>query len=173
MVVRLTRQTLWLPGRLRAVLVGLAVCGGAAGCRTGQDEVVVPVTPVHAMRQEPALTAEDEAGAKNVTADELYTVYSQDLIIGANPHQRFLNQVLRVRGVFNGVNRSLAPKVYLELRTHDREGFTYAALSPEAAPLLASLEPGVSVQLVCRGDGVIAGSPLLRNCRSAVPVAGR
>ena len=135
------------------------------GCAAISREIVIPVVPRAAALRGPAPSVADAAGAKAVSADEIYTVYSLNLNTGANPDQRFLNRWLVVTGVLNGISRSLPPHVYLELRTHDPEGFVYAELTPEAGRLPATLQPGMSVRLLCRGDGMMIGSPVLRECR--------
>jgi hypothetical protein len=137
---------------------------GSAGCKATPTEKVIAVAPPP-QRVDPEPTATERAVAPQTTADEIYTVYSQNLIEGANADQRYLNRLLWVAGVVNGVNRSLPGRPYLELRTHDDGAFTYAAMSVEAAPLLSALVLGTRVDLLCRGDGALGGDPFLRDCR--------
>lgn len=153
-------------GIAMGIAVGV-VAVGLTGCANAPRAIVVSVAPRRVDAEGPAPSATDIAIAKKVSADELYTVYSQNLMLGANPDQRFLHRWLLVSGVFQDVSRSLVPQVYLELRTHDPEGFVYAALSSQASSLLTTLRPGMSVHLLCRGDGMMIGSPVVRECRPA------
>jgi hypothetical protein len=125
------------------------------------------VSPRRVHTEERPPSTADVADAKTVSADEIYTRYSQDLHDNGNPDQRYINRWLVVTGAFNNVNRSLPPHVYLELRTHDPEGFVYAELSSGAGSLIPTLQPGMMVRLLCRGNGMTIGSPLLRACRPA------
>jgi hypothetical protein len=136
-----------------------------AGCKTTRTETVIAVYPRPQHPIEPVPTSAQVAAAPHVAADEIYTVYSQNLIIGANADQRFRDRLMWVAGVYNGVNRGLPGQSYLELRTHDDAAFAYAALNPEAEPAFSALTLGTSVELLCRGDGAVGGSPLLRDCR--------
>ncbi len=135
------------------------------GCRAAPHETSVTVPALPAQAGEP-ISAAAVAKAEHITTDMLYRVYSLNLNSGANRDQRFLNRPIVVTGVFNGINRGLPGRVYLELRTHDDAAFTYAALGPGGAPLLRTLVPGETVTLVCLGDGMAIGSPRLRDCRS-------
>jgi hypothetical protein len=150
----------------RCLLQGMVavVALAASGCKAPSRETVLAV----ALRPQPPAgalpTAAERAAAPHITADEIYTVYSQNLIQGANPNQRFRNRLLWVGGVFDGVNRGLPGRPYLELRTHDESAFTYATVRPEAESLLSTLRPGMRVELLCIGNGAVGGSPLLRDC---------
>jgi len=104
--------------------------------------------------------------AKPVTAEELYRVYSQNLDEGVWPDQKYRYRLLHVSGVFNGINQRLPGKVYLELRTRDDSAFVYALLAPDDPLAVATLTPGTSLKLLCHGAGMVAGSPLLKDCRS-------
>jgi len=137
-----------------------------AGCAAKQRETVITV-PVRVTHSERPPTAAQEKSAQLATADEMYTVYSQNLIQGANPNQRFLFQLLHVSGVFVGVSQTAPGHTYLELQTHDPGAFAYAELALDAEGTLSSFVAGRPVELYCRGNGSIAGSPLLRDCRKA------
>lgn len=154
--------------RLRQLLPALLcpIIVVVSGCRPASRQTIVAVPVMVSQSLEPVPSADAVAKAEHITADGLYTVYSQDLNNGANRDQRFLNRLIVVTGVFNGVNRSLRGRVYLELCTHADGAFTYAELSPDAAPLLSTLTPGDTMKLLCRGGGMAIGSPLLRDCRS-------
>ncbi len=139
--------------------------GALFGCNDSPRERVVSIPARSASLQEPTPSALDTAVAKHVTADELYTIYSQDLTIGATPDQRFDTQLLIVTGIVNGVNRRLEPAVYLELRTHDKDSFVYAEFNPDLSYVPQTLLPGAEVHLLCRGDSMIGGNPIVRACR--------
>lgn len=125
----------------------------------------MPVPTPQPPRSAPAPTEKQIAAAERISADTLYTLYSQNLDIGAWPDQRFFGRWMVVSGTLEGFNRDQPNTVYLELGTHDKDAFTYAQPSPEGASLLAALQPGEPVQLLCFGDSSIGGSPILRECR--------
>lgn len=137
----------------------------ALGCAKTASETVVPLMARREVAASPPFSAREVAAAQRVTADALYIIYSQNLFLGATPDQRFYDRPLLVSGVYNGVREGVTQRTYLELRTHDDEAFTYAELAPRASSLLATLAPGKRVSLLCRGNGVAAGSPLLRDCQ--------
>jgi hypothetical protein len=151
----------------RATLLLLLMAGatlGCLGCRTNSMEKVMTVSP-RREKVDPVPTELERLTAKRVSADEIYTVYNRKLIIGALPNQKYRDYLMWVSGVFNGVNRNLPGRPYLELRTHDDASFVYAALSADDAPLMNTLVPGTSVALLCWGDDVVVGNPFLRDCR--------
>ncbi|HEY0263405.1 MAG TPA: hypothetical protein VGC07_02675 [Granulicella sp.] len=112
-----------------------------------------------------APTAAQITKAPSVNLDVLYRVYSLHLVDGANADQRFQNRLLKIAGVVDGVNRSLPGRVYVELRTRRPEAFVYAAMAHEDEAALDAMKPGQAVMLVCVGDGMQGGSPMLRSCR--------
>ena len=112
---------------------------------------------------EPIPYAVQLARAEHVTADKLYRIYSQDLMEGATPDQRFKNWLVHVTGVSNGINRRLPGKTYLELRTSDDSAFVYVLLAPDDPLTAAALTPGTPLKLLCTGAGMMMGSPLLKN----------
>jgi hypothetical protein len=151
--------------RHRGALVLLLMTAlASAGCATQASEKVMGVAP-RPQRVDPVPTTMERDFAPQVTADEMYVVYNRSLIIGANANQKYLNRLLRVNGVFEGVNRNLPGRTYLELKTHDEHSFVYAALSKDAKPLLSKLVPGEAVELLCWGDSGETGNPFLRDCR--------
>jgi hypothetical protein len=153
---------------LRAGVGGLALLalslGGCAATPAVKVMTVAAPIPGAAM---PAPAALERATAQHVAADKLYTVYSQNLNEGALPDQRFRGRLLNVSGLFAGTRTGFAGQEYLELGTHDADAFVYATLSPEAEGLLHTLAPGTPLQLLCIGKGMIAGSPILGECRVA------
>lgn len=150
--------------RRAIVLLMTGAALGGVGCRTNSMEKVMTVVP-RAEPTDPVPTELERMVAPHVTADEIYTVYNRELIIGSNANQKYRDRLLRVSGVFEGVNRNLPGRAYMELRTHDAGSFVYAALNAEAAPLLNTLVPGTSVELLCWGDDFVGGNPFLRDCR--------
>jgi hypothetical protein len=134
------------------------------GCAAGPEERVVAVPRTLASPAAWPLTRLDEAMALPVTADVLYTVYSRNLILGATPDQHFLDRTLMVTGIFNGTNRRTPGRTLLELRTHDDGAFVYAELGAQPPP--RTLVPGERVRLLCRCNGMVAGSPMLSQCRA-------
>jgi hypothetical protein len=154
-------RTRWSFGwRTSGCGLGVALALGALGCHsTIKKDHVTFVAP---RSLEPYAVQLQQA--QTVSADTLYTVYSQHLIQGATPDQRFWNRLMHVSGDFNGINRSLPGKVYLELRTHDDGGFVYAEMAA-ADPLTTSLPVvGTKLHLLCRCTGALAGSPILTEC---------
>lgn len=150
---------------LRLSVVAVA---GLVGCAAKQDDTVKVIAVPQAGSMGPLRLEEREEvrPPQRVTADQLYTIYSQNLIEGANPDQRFRARRLHVTGVFEGINRSLPPTRYVELQTHDKDAFVYAEMSPDGAGFAATLMPGTPVQMLCRGEGMVGGSPLLGECRA-------
>ena len=144
---------------MRSVL-GTVLVLALAACKSTIEEAPVQHGP-HPLELVPY--AEQLKDAKPVTANELYRVYSQGLIEGALPDQRFRFRLLHVTGIVNGTNRRLPGRVFLELRTPAESAFVYALLAQDDP--LATLTPGTPVKLLCHGAGAMAGSPLLKDCR--------
>ncbi len=158
------RRSCGLAGVLPVVVLLLSGCAHT----TPPDAAKIMTVPAGpASPVDPAPDSYALAHAEVVTADKLYTVYSQNLIEGANPDQRYRERLLLLSGSFAGINRGLPGRTYVELATHDPDAFVYAELTPEAQPLLATLTPGQSLRLTCVGAGMMAGSPRVRSCRPA------
>ena len=152
------------PGRALGLFIVPLIA--LSGCRQAARETIVAVPQPGTRAVEPPASAAEIMNAQHVSADTLYTVYSQNLDVGrGNRDQRFLNRLLMVTGVFEGVSRALPGRTYLELRTPDAGAFVYATVASEAAPLLSSVQVGEALRLLCWGDGMTIGSPLLRDCR--------
>jgi hypothetical protein len=149
--------------RFLPIVAGFAF--GLAGCATKPTETVINVLITTPRVVSPPPSVQQQAKAQHVTSDQLYTIYSQHLIQGALPDQRFRGRLLHVTGIFEGVDRHRPGWTFLELATHDPGAFTYAILSPDAEDLLATLQPGTEVKLLCRGAGGVAGSPFVGECR--------
>ncbi|NYF78754.1 hypothetical protein [Granulicella arctica] len=148
--------------RFRWYGLGAVFVLGVIGC----DSTIKTQKPVFIAPQNFVPYAVQLKQAQIVSADMLYTVYSQHLIVGALPDQRFLGKLLHVTGVFNGVNRNLSGKTYLELRTHSDSAFAYAEMAAGDPLVVALPAAGTKLRLLCRGAGAVAGSPMLTECRS-------
>ena len=149
-------------GLKRGSVITAMLCGLLSGCARQPGQTVVPGPDWWATAAKLPLKGK---AVQPVTADAVYTIYSRNLFLGATPDQRFLDRLLLVSGVFNGFNSRHPERTFLELRTHDDGAFTYAVLDARAQPLMATLVPGQTIKLLCRGAGAVGGSPMLLGCQ--------
>jgi len=146
----------------RLAILGTLLVLGMTACKSTVPKREPPLRGPHPLELVPYATQLKEA--KPVTAEELYRVYSQNLDEGAWPDQKYRYRLLHVTGVFNGINQRLPGKVFLELRTRADSAFVYALMAPDDPLDMETLTPGMPLKLLCHGAGMMAGSPLLKDC---------
>jgi hypothetical protein len=115
--------------------------------------------------------ATPEAPALKVTAGKLFADYQANEIAADSVYK---GRLLMVTGSVSSINKDFAGSPFIMLATPNEFMGVHANLKEIEAPAAATLSPGNVVIVVCKGDGMILGSPMLSDCvfqrRAATPV---
>lgn len=103
----------------------------------------------------------DQQPPLHVTALELYAAYHRNEV---SADQYYKGQILEVDGQVEEIGKNFAGDVYLALGTTNEFETVDAYIQSSSVSYAATLSPGTVVTVLCRGDGMIVGSPVLRDC---------
>ncbi len=99
-----------------------------------------------------------------LAATQLYAAYHANEVAADD---RFKHRPLMVNGVVSSINKSFDGSVWIGLQDGDPIGVVQATVLASQEQQAASLSKGNEVTLLCVGDGMILGSPMLGRCRFA------
>lgn len=138
-------------GYLVLALVGLTILGAIVG---GKKEGTTASTapPVHTTPPEPPL---------HVSASQLFRDY-QDNEVSAD--QKYKGKRLAVTGTVQSIDKDMFDNIVVRLRTPNEFMGAMASLDEKHETLAASLRKGEKVAWICKGGGLVVGSPVLRDC---------
>jgi len=124
---------------------------------------------------------EDEAlsfsnGADTILKRELVSVSAVNAEIDYNKNQvaadqKYYGKMLYVTGQIASINSGLGNNPYIIFHGINTFMPPQAHFSKNAAAKIASLMKGQTINLVCVGDGSIAGTPMFKNCQFALSYA--
>jgi putative nucleic acid binding protein len=141
---------LTLPVKIFLGFVGLVVVGQALAHLGGSSSV--STTPSGREQLPPAIA---------VSADQLVADYHGNEVAADS---RYKGRVLGLTGVVDGINKDFLDKTYLTLRTANMFMTVHAQLKSSEVSRAGTLSKGDRVQLVCKGKGMIIGSPVVDEC---------
>ena len=95
-----------------------------------------------------------------VSSDQLYRAYDANEI-GAD--QQYRDQILRVTGAVQSINKNILDDPYVVLWTPNEFMGTHCQFTGDGAGL-ARVSKGDHISVRCRGAGKVVGSPILRDC---------
>jgi hypothetical protein len=104
--------------------------------------------------------ASDDGPTISVDADKLAFDYKNNEVTADTTYK---GKPLIVAGVIDSINKDFQNEIWVGLKTDNQfmpihaKGLTVAQAS--------GLKKGEVVALICHGDGMIVGSPMLRDCR--------
>ena len=112
---------------------------------------------------ETAKTTETEKPI-TVTADELLKGYKENELAG---DQKFKDKNIIVTGKIEAIESGIADMPFILLKAGGNMEFNkpQAHFSKDDTATLAKLKKGQAIKLQCIGDGEIAGSPMLKDCK--------
>lgn len=140
-----------LIGFVVLVGIGFAVFSFGKGCSGSEEKTA----------SSPAPTSSGAAIAVNVTAYKLAQDYEANELAADN---KYKGKALSIVGSLVSINRDFLDKPYLMLRAPNEFMGVHADLRESQATLAAGLSRGQRVSLVCEGNGMIVGSPMLKDC---------
>jgi len=96
-----------------------------------------------------------------LTASQLFAAYHENEIAADN---QFKGKSLAVTGSLDSINKDIFNNGYLVL--HDGNEFegVHATLTDDSMKSAGRLSPGQEITLICTGQGMIVGSPVLKEC---------
>jgi tRNA_anti-like len=97
-----------------------------------------------------------------VSAGKLFAAYQANEVHADNLYKGYW---LEVDGTVDGIKKDFADATYLTLETGSQFMPVRAELASSAIGRAASLSSGQQVRLLCKGKGMIVGSPILDDCR--------
>lgn len=107
----------------------------------------------------PEMKAEEQSISAN--AEKLAADYKNNEVAA---DERYKGKKLIVAGVVQSINKDYKGEVWIGLKTNNQFMPIHAVgLSARQAGMLAK---GEVIAIVCTGDGMILGSPFLKDCRS-------
>ncbi len=99
--------------------------------------------------------------AETITAAELDKVYQENEV---NADSRFKGKLLLVSGTVGDISKDFTDDMILTLKGENLIGVrAYVSDADKAA--VANVKKGQSVSVICKGDGMMVGSPVLKGCR--------
>lgn len=134
---------------IKATLLAMALSALVVGCSSPTDE---------SSSAEPAA---ETAVATPVTANELFTAYEGNEVAA---DKQYKGQLLEVSGKVASINSGLGDSANVSLETSNQFSSVTASGDDAFNEAAAGLSKGQDVVVVCKGDGEVIGSPMLKDC---------
>lgn len=100
----------------------------------------------------------------SVDSSRLYADYQANEVAADN---KYKGRLLAVTGTLGSIKKDFTDDTYLGIVTDNEFMPIHADLRAEYVAQAASLEKGQSITVVCTGNGMIVGSPMLKDCAIA------
>ena len=99
--------------------------------------------------------------AQNVSAERLFLDYQRNEV---SADSMYKGRTLAVTGTVSSINKDFTDSVYLMLETSNEFMGIHANLRGSEVSKASTLSKGSTVTVVCEGNGMIVGSPMLKDC---------
>jgi len=99
--------------------------------------------------------------AQNVSAERLFLDYQRNEV---SADSMYKGRTLAVTGTVSSINKDFTDSVYLMLETSNEFMGVHANLRGSEVSKASTLSKGSTVTVVCEGNGMIVGSPMLKDC---------
>jgi osmotically-inducible protein OsmY len=113
----------------------------------------------------PAPTGSDasttQSPAQDVSAERLFLDYQRNEV---SADSMYKGRTLAVMGTVSSINKDFTDSVYLVLETSNQFMGVHANLRESETSKASTLSKGSTVTVVCEGNGMIVGSPMLKDC---------
>jgi hypothetical protein len=140
-------------------------CGRTSGVVVVFAAIGVVVILFSAPHSNSHMSSNDTApiveNSKVISAQELYNAYHANEVAADDLYK---DQALEVSGRVAGINRDFTHSIYVELATANEFENVRAELSEGQQGTASTLFKGISITVVCRGNGMVIGSPTLKDC---------
>lgn len=97
-----------------------------------------------------------------LTAAQLYADYDANEVAA---DQKYKGKVLRVSGAVESVDKDIADRIVIHLKSPNSFSSVHAYLEKQYENDAASLKKEQQITVVCKGNGKLVGSPLLKECQ--------
>lgn len=98
----------------------------------------------------------------NVSAERLFEDYQTNEVAADSVYK---GKILAVSGRVTSISKDITDSTYLMLATSNEFMGVHADLDGSEVSEAATLVPGNRVTVVCKGNGMIVGSPMLDDCK--------
>jgi osmotically-inducible protein OsmY len=102
-----------------------------------------------------------QSPAKNVNAERLFLDYQRNEV---SADSMYKGRTLAVTGTVSSINKDFTDSVYLVFETSNEFMGIHANLRGSEVSKASTLSKGSTVTVVCEGNGMIVGSPMLKDC---------
>jgi hypothetical protein len=96
-----------------------------------------------------------------VSAADLYKDYKANEV---SADDKYKGKTLKMSGTITSINKGIGDSMYLVYSTSNQFEGVQAHLAASQKSKAAGLSKGASVTVECIGDGMIIGSPMLKDC---------
>jgi len=97
----------------------------------------------------------------STSAEQLYRAYHKNEI-GAD--MKYKGNSLLITGVIDELRTTFLDEAVIDLKTQNKYSSIHAYISDSYKIRVADLNKGDTITIVCEGDGMILGSPILKSC---------
>lgn len=111
-------------------------------------------------------TTEPEQPTVTVTAGKLYSDYKANEV---SADARYKGNVLSVTGTVTEIRKTFADDIVVELATSNEFEGVAANMADSETATASALSKGHKTTVICKGAGMVIGSPQLSNCVFAQP----
>ena len=103
----------------------------------------------------------DRSLAQNVNAERLFLDYQRNEV---SADSMYKGRALAVTGIISSINKDFTGSVYLTLETSNEFMGIHANLRESEVSKASTLSKGSYITVICEGNGMIVGSPMLKDC---------
>ena len=148
------RRLLRVAGWIFLALIGLSVFNGVR-------EAIRSATPKAGTSGTTQSDSSDPNADVDVSAMELFAAYHANEV---SADQQYKGRVLAVDGAVRSIQKDIFGHPFIILLTRDAFDGVHATFNQDPGGQVASLRAGNQVTVVCKGSGMILGSPVLDGC---------
>ena len=96
-----------------------------------------------------------------VSAGELFRAYRRNEVSADTIYK---GHALRIKGRVTSINKDFTDEIYVLLDTSNMFENVHAALNSDETATAATLTKGDAITLLCTGEGMVIGSPIVKDC---------
>lgn len=126
----------------------------------GSDDDATTTTSTDNATTETTEVAEAEVSLP-VTASELYSAYEGNEVAA---DKKYKGKLLEVTGTVDAIDSSIGDQAVVRLQTSNSFASVQAKGDDKFTDAAATLNKGHQITMICKGDGEVIGSPMLKDC---------
>ncbi len=101
---------------------------------------------------------------ETISSKDLLATYKRNEIAADN---RFKGKFFIIKGSVSEISKDFSNSPFLQLNTNNQFSKVHAYIDKHEVANLADIERGNRISLICEGNGIVMGSPILKSCRYA------